>query len=51
MALFAMKSVSPPDVTFGTILKGGIPFLIIIFIVIFLTMAFPGIVLTIPGAW
>jgi len=51
MALFAMKGVSPPDVSFTTILRGGIPFLIIIFIVILLVLAFPPLVLTIPGAW
>ena len=49
MALFAMKGVSPPEVTFQTVVKGGIPFCILIAIVIVLILFFPGLATGIPG--
>ena len=49
LALFVMKGVAPPDVTIGDIYKAALPFVGINLIVMALLIAFPPIVLWLPG--
>jgi tripartite ATP-independent transporter DctM subunit len=49
LILFTMKAVAPPDVTMADIYRAAIPFIIIDTSVIVLAMAFPQIVLWLPG--
>lgn len=49
MSLFALKGVSPKEVTLNHIIKGVIPFLIIDIIVVALIVIFPQIVTFLPG--
>ena len=49
MSLFALKGVSPPEVTMNHIMKGAIPFLIINIICVAVIAIFPAIVTFIPG--
>lgn len=48
-ALFYVKGIAPKNVTIGEIYKGVIPFIIIIFAVLGLLMAFPDIVTFLPN--
>ncbi|MBQ2746952.1 MAG: TRAP transporter large permease subunit [Firmicutes bacterium] len=48
-ALFYIKGIAPKGVTIGSIYKGVIPFICIIFIVLGLLMMFPGIVHFLPN--
>ena len=47
--LFVLKSISPADVTMGDVIRGCAPFIILLFIVIALLTAFPGIALWLPS--
>lgn len=49
MGCFAMKGVSPPDVTLGTIFKAAVPIILVITLVIALLLLFPALATTIPG--
>ncbi len=48
-SLFVMKGVAPPDTTTGDIWRAGLPFVYLDAIVIALMLAFPSIVLWLPG--
>ena len=47
--LFVIKSISPPDVSFGNIMSGSFPFVIILLIGIAILTIFPEIVLWLPS--
>ena len=49
MSLFAMKSVSPPEVTMNHIIVGALPFVLIDVIAVFIIIFIPPIVTAIPG--
>ncbi len=49
LVLFVMKGVAPPGTTMGDIYKAGIPFLACDAVAMALMMAFPGLVLWLPG--
>lgn len=49
LLLFVMKGVAPPDTTIGDIYKAGLPFLGCDAVVMALMLAFPAIVLWLPG--
>jgi len=49
MSLFALKGVSPKEVTLKNIIKGVIPFLLINIIVVAIVIIFPQIVTFLPG--
>jgi len=44
-----MKGVAPPDVSLPTIFRGGIPFVLLIFIVVVLIFFFPPLVTFVAG--
>ncbi len=49
LSLFTMKGVAPPDTTIGDVYKAGLPFLGCDLIVMALLIAFPEIILWLPG--
>lgn len=49
LVLFVMKGVAPPGTTMGDIYKAGLPFLGCDAVAMALMMAFPGLVLWLPG--
>ena len=49
LSLFVMKGVAPPDTTMGDIIRAALPFLGCDLIVMALIIAFPAIVLWLPG--
>lgn len=49
VVLFVMKGVAPPDTTMGDIYRAALPFIICDLIVMVLMMAFPEMVLWLPG--
>jgi len=49
VVLFVMKGVAPPDTTMGDLYRAALPFIICDVIVLGLMMAFPEIVLWLPG--
>lgn len=49
VVLFVMKGVAPPDTTMGDLYRAAIPFIICDLIVMGLMMAFPEMVLWLPG--
>jgi tripartite ATP-independent transporter DctM subunit len=49
LVLFVMKGVAPPGTTMGDIYKAGLPFLACDAVAMALIMAFPGLVLWLPG--
>ncbi len=49
MLLFTMKGVAPPDTTLGDIIRAALPFLYCDAIVMALMIAFPNMVLWLPG--
>jgi tripartite ATP-independent transporter DctM subunit len=49
MSLFAMKSVSPPEVTMNHIIVGALPFVLIDVIAVLIIIFIPPIVTAIPG--
>ncbi len=49
LVLFVMKGAAPPDTTMGDIYRAAIPFLLLDLIVMILMLAFPGLVLWLPG--
>jgi len=48
LALFAMKGVSPPEITMKDIYRGAVPFVIINIIALFILAAFPAIITYLP---
>lgn len=48
LVLFAMKSVAPPDVTMGQIVRAGLPFLGLHLLLMAMLFAWPGIALWLP---
>jgi TRAP-type mannitol/chloroaromatic compound transport system permease large subunit len=48
-SLFYLKSVAPPQVSMGTIIRGAIPFLALQALGVGLCIAFPQIVLWLPS--
>ena len=49
LGLFVMKGVAPPDTTMGDIYLAAIPFLLCDLVVMILMLAFPAVVLWLPG--
>jgi tripartite ATP-independent transporter DctM subunit len=49
LVLFVMKGVAPPGTTMGDIYRAGLPFLACDAVAMGLMMAFPGLVLWLPG--
>lgn len=49
LVLFVMKGVAPPDTTMADIYKAGFPFLVLDAVAMALIMAFPALVLYLPG--
>ncbi|MCY4609333.1 MAG: TRAP transporter large permease subunit [bacterium] len=48
-ALFYLKSVAPPEIGMGTIFRSAVPFLLLQALGLFICVAFPQIILWLPG--
>ncbi len=49
LSLFVMKGVAPPDTTMGDVYRAALPFLGCDLLVMMLMLAFPPVVLWLPG--